>query len=226
MPQILDRPIDRVLVVDDQPDAREGHTWLLEDAHFEPVLEPGPLDSDPRAYTRRVVEQMQVEAALCDERLGVRGGYASYFGSALIKAFYQHRFPAVLCTRYEDAAINDIRPFRRWIPVLLTPDELNEDAEVFGRACAECVYELDVGFRENRKPWRAQLLVADEDEKREHFWFQVPAWEHNALIRMRANDLPREIVAELHTESRLFAQINLGAERTEDLYFYEWELPR
>lgn len=224
MPQILGRDIDRVLVVDDEPKAREGHTWVLEDASFEPVLETGPLDPAPIDYARRTAAN-GVQAALCDQRLSVRSNYAGYPGSVIVKEWYGLKFPAVLCTRYDDAAINEIRPLRRWIPVLLQPDELDNDAESFARACNECIYELDVGFRPHREPWRAQVVVADVDEEAKHFWFQVPAWEHSALLRMRAEDIPETVRTMLQPDFRLFAQINLGAERSEDLYFDSWELP-
>lgn len=225
MPQILDRDIRRVLVVDDEPTARDGHTLVLEDAQFEPVLESGPLDARPDEYARRTaVNSFDVQAALCDQRLGVRSGYAPYLGAKIVRYWYALKFPAVLCTQYDDAAINDIRPFRRWIPVLLTPDEMHNDAGSFARACQECIHELDVGFRPHREPWRAQVLVADVDEKREHFWFEVPAWEHSVRIWMRAEGIPEHIRPELQPGFRLFAHVNLGAECHEDLYFDAWEL--
>ena len=68
-------------------------------------------------------------------------------------------------------------------------------------------------------------VVADVDEEEKHFWFQVPAWEHSALLRMRAEDIPETVRTMLQPDFRLFAQINLGAERSEDLYFDSWELP-
>jgi CheY-like chemotaxis protein len=222
VPAILSREVSRVLVVDDEPEVRKGHSWILEDASFEPVEEDGPLDVTVDGYALRAIENAQ--AALCDQRLGVKGNYAPYLGSQLIKEWYGHQFPAVLCTRYEDEVMNEIRSLRRWIPVLLTPDELTDDADVFIRACEECIYEFDVGFRPHRKPWRAQVVVTDLDKH--HAWFEVPAWQHSARIRLRLADLPREISAVLDLDFRLFARVNLGAERNADLYFDDWELPR
>jgi hypothetical protein len=226
MPQLLSRIVDRVLVVDDDPKERSGHTWVLEDGDFEPVPENGPLDRTPVEYARRTaLNGAGVQAALCDQRLGVRAGYATYLGSDIVRAWYELKFPAVLCTRYEDAAMNDIRPLRRWIPVLLSYDELHEDAANFQSACSECIYEFDVGFRPHRQPWRAQVVVADVDEERKHFWFEVPSWELSARIRVRSQDLPEEVRGRLELDFRLFAQVNLGAERNEDLFFDSWELP-
>jgi hypothetical protein len=226
MRQIHGREIQRVLIVDDEPNAREGYTWVLADSDFEPVLEQGPLDPTPGEYAQRTASDgLGVQAALCDQRLGIRGNYASYLGAEIVKHWYALRFPAVLCTRFEDAAINDIRPLRRWIPALLPPDELHDDPEAFTRACDECIYEFDVGFRAHREPWRAQVVVADVDEEREHFWFEVPAWEHSARVRLRAEHIPEQIRVRLELDYRLFAKVNLGAERNEDLYFDAWELP-
>jgi hypothetical protein len=42
---------------------------------------------------------------------------------------------------------------------------------------------------------------------------------------MRAEDIPETVRTMLQPDFRLFAQINLGAERSEDLYFDSWELP-
>lgn len=227
MPRILERLVERVLVVDDDPAERRGHTWLLEDGHFEPVPEDGPLDGDPLKYAQRAaLDGSDVQAALCDQRLGIRANYATYLGSDIVRAWYHMSFPAVLCTRWEDAAINDIRPLRRWIPALLNYDDLHEDPDNFVRACEECVHEFDVGFRAHREPWRAQIVVADVDDERRHFWFEVPSWEQSTLIRYRAEDVPEEIRESLQVDYRLFAQVNLGAERHEDLYFDRWEPPR
>lgn len=226
MPRLLDRDIERVLVIDDEPMAREGNEWLLEDGDFQPVPIDGPLNPDPSAFAKEAAHNgTNVQAALCDQRLGIRSGYAAYLGSELVSKWYAYRFPAVLCTKYEDAAMNDIRPLRRWIPALLTPDELHEDPDVFVRACQECIYEFDVGFRPHREPWRAQVYVAEVDEERRHFWVELPAWEQKVRVRLRIRDLPRDLCESLRSDSRLFAKVNLGAERIEDLYFWEWEEP-
>ena len=73
--------------------------------------------------------------------------------------------------------------------------------------------------------WRAQVLVVQVGTRSGLFLIEVPAAQHGRRVWISAKDLPEEIRAVLRPGFRLFARVNLGAKRTEDLRFSEWELP-
>ncbi len=218
--QLLNQQIDGVAIVDDEPQSRTSYGYTIENADLTPISENGPLGTLDQ-YLQNGAVEARAQAGLCDFQLSARA-YAAFSGAQLVSNWYRRGFPALLCTRFEKAQIERIRPYRRWIPVLIKPAELTEDTLVMG--LEECIHELQVGFRPTRRPWRVQVhfLLKDEDIN-DGFFVEIPGWEPNEVIRIHLSDLPDDIQPLVREDYRCHAQANLAAEYPEDLYLCDWE---
>jgi len=212
--------ISRVAIVDDQPESRKSYGYTVENADFKPVSETGPLGSLDEYFKKRDIRTV-ADAALCDFQLSARA-YANFTGAELVARWYQRAFPAVLCTRYEKAQIERIRPFRRWIPVLIKPDDLND--ETLKSGLDQCIRELQGNFIPSRRPWRTQVHFLHQDsEQPETFIAEVPGWELQEVLRIRLGDLPPQVSVLVEENFRCHARANLGAQTAEDLYLCDWQ---
>jgi len=211
------RRIESVSIVDDDPNARAAFGFPVEELNLEPVPAEGPLPdlSQFVEETRKIAQ-----AAICDYKLSVRN-YASFNGAQLVALQYQNRFPAVLCTRWETASIDEMRRFRRYIPVLLRPDEFNPDSFVRGLEC--CLEEFQGRFRPSRRPWRTLVRVEEVDHERSYLYIVIPGWDSHEVVRLQLEDVPPEIQQGIEPEMRFHAQVNVGTESNVELYFEGWE---
>lgn len=173
MRQLVSRDVDEILVIDDNPEARAGFKEMVEDAHFRPNDQTGRLP--PLTQYVETIGHRNSHAAICDQLLRKRQ-YAHFDGAELVKQLYLRHVPAVLCTDYAEL-VDQIRPFRRWVPQLVKPDDLDPDRLV--EALTECIWELDVDFRPPRRPWRAQVLVDDATDA--VVYLEVPAWDSKVI---------------------------------------------
>ena len=218
--QILGREIDAVAIVEDNLEARKGYAWPLEDLELQPKPLEGPLQELEVAASEI---QKLASAALCDHHLR-KANYAPFNGAEAVALWYDSKFPAVLCTKWEKADIDEIRSLRRKIPALIQPDQLSEDPELFVRSIEECLFEMTQDFRPERRPWRAQIYVAEVDEDPHGMLYvEVQGWQLNEVVRLRKRDIPEQLRANLAPEFRCHASVNLGAEDADSIYFSEWE---
>jgi CheY-like chemotaxis protein len=215
--QILGKTFDKTLIIDDQPEAREVFAETLEDVELTPVPVSGPL-GDPDAYLLSAIEG-PATAALCDQFLHHRN-YARFEGTQLLKLFYENCFPAVLCTQY-DEMIDDIRSYRRWIPSLQRPSEM--DGDHFLAGVAECLTEFAGEFRPSREPWRTLIRVVEDRPEEKRFFVEIPAWS-STVVPLRYTGVPESVTGKLGEGWRCRAKVNLGAEELHDLYVCEWEV--
>ncbi|MCL4303712.1 MAG: hypothetical protein KJ077_48950 [Anaerolineae bacterium] len=210
--------IQRIHVIDDNPSVRESYGEVVEDLDLEPIL------ADNHYYDLDNFVQQIVnfgDAAICDHHLR-KQDYASFNGAELVAHMYTLKFPALLCTRREDADIDEIRPFRGSIPVLLKPRDLTPENIQVG--LQKCISELNDNFQPSRRAWRTLVRIDDVDPEEKFFYVVVPGWDSQQVIRLRLQDLPETIKKlVLEGQSRLHAKVNLGAEANEDLYFEDWE---
>src|SRR5712692_3818558 len=100
--RIRDREIRAVSVVDDDAEARGGYALPLEDLELKSVLQEGPL---PPLDEFSLAVWARSDAALCDHHLK-KGDYADFNGAEAVAAWYEAGFPAVLCTKWENAQID------------------------------------------------------------------------------------------------------------------------
>lgn len=211
--------IRRVKLIDDDPMVREGYEYPVRYADLTPIQEDRPNLGTLSDYLGTAVD---ADAAVSDFSLS-SSGYASFNGAELVAGWYRQGFPALLCTRYEKAQIELIRPHRRWIPVLLKPDELNPDSLQEG--IRESLAEMSGTFRPQRRPWRAQVHFVERDPiVHGAFSVEIPSWSTADFLRIRLSDLPSQVKAAVSPGFRCFAQVNLGVEESEGLFFSDWKL--
>jgi hypothetical protein len=93
---------------------------------------------------------------------------------------------------------------------------------------AKCIEEISGTFRPDRKPWRTLIRVDDidpEGDPRPSCYVVVPAWNATQIIQIRLDDLPLHVRPSIRSATHWHADVNIGAERAEDLYFAEWRAP-
>jgi hypothetical protein len=220
--RIRGREIRAVTIVDDDAEARGGYALPLEDLQIEPVPQDGPLPPFGEFWFAVLGRS---DAVLCDHHLK-KGNYADFNGAEAVAAWYDAGFPAVLCTKWENAQIDEIRPYRARIPALIQPDQLASDPEVFIKALDECILEMSGEHTPARRPWPAQIYVVDVETEGSapFFYVELPGCQLEEVIRLRKQDVPLEIREKLAPEFRCHAIVNLGAETSDQVYFDGWRL--
>lgn len=216
--ELLDHRIERVSIVDDNPEARLGTSFYVSDLDLVPVDEAGPLRSLEECVERISSES---QAVLCDFRLRVKD-YAGFNGDELVAAFNQSGVPAILSTTYDPSALSEIRRFRKNIPVLLAPNDLDEESIVHG--FETCLREMKGEHAAERRLRRT--LVRFEEISQHHAYVVVPGWNSKMGVRLTRSEVPRKILAAASPGFRCHAMVNIGAEEQVELYFENWELPR
>jgi hypothetical protein len=216
---IASRTITRVQIIDDDPSARKAYGFKIADLKLKPVPRDGPL---PNIDTLISSSREVAEVAILDHHLTKRR-YATYNGADVAARLYRDNYPAVLCTRYEKANVDEIRPLRRFIPVLLTPDPENFDMDTLSAGLIRCFGEFDGEFVANRRPWRTLIRIDSYDA--DCAYVIVPAWDPQQTVRLRLEHIPESVRKRiLAGQERFHAQVNVGAEQNEDLFFESWEL--
>jgi DNA-binding NarL/FixJ family response regulator len=215
---VLDRSIDRVAVVDDDPQARRAYGLTVVDADFTLVEEIGPLNSVSAGVASL---RTRAEAVLCDQNLRKRS-YATFNGAEFVAACNVSGLPAILCTQYRRPDVAHIRRYRRHVPVLVQSEDLEPDSLL--AALRTCVQEIKYGPSEHRRLWRAQVRVTDiGDPDQAVFYVHVPAWGIDERVGVLRSDVPSRISALLSDGQRFHVEVNLGAESADELYFGAWE---
>jgi CheY-like chemotaxis protein len=211
--------ISRVLIVDDDEDARTAFGFALEELGIVPVFQQDRLAANVDVVLPDL--RKQADALISDYHLKKKNNYSGIDGDELVAAANATKFPALLCTSYADAPLTMHRHFRRYIPTVLNNDDYNP--ETFARGLERCVMESKGEFDQTRKPWRSLLRVDEVVPDGGYFYVVIPGWSSEQKIRILLDELPGEIRAILKPGYRLHAQVNRGAKRPEDLFFVEWE---
>jgi hypothetical protein len=218
---ILDRTIVNVAVIDDQPLVRKSYGYTIQNVGLDPWLQEGPLPDSIDEASSSIAQG--ATAAVCDYKLSGRA-YAKFKGAELAADLYKKRLPVLLCTQYVHAEVYQFTPFRRWIPVILAPRDVNEETLI--RGLRDCIAELDGEIRVERRPWRTMIHFLSEDEDSPGVYFaEIPGWSVDQVIKIRLSSLPPGIRRSVKPDYRCFAKVNLGAESDIDLFVYDWELP-
>lgn len=220
---IAKRSIKKISIIDDQAPVRESYEFSVEELGLESVSESGPLDDEVPNCVNSVSHR--ADAVICDYNLRVKGGYSKFNGAELAAGFYKVQFPAVVCTKWHPAVIDEMRQYRRYIPSLIDPAKLDPTSIKTG--IESCLREFDGDFRPIRRPWRALIRIEDirkTDGGSEFAFVVVPAWNSNEVVKLPTNIIPPEIFKNLGAGSRLHAKVNLGAVGNEELFFEDWEL--
>ena len=208
---IHDKEISRVLIVDDDPAARDSYVYPVEDLELEPVM-------FERLVTLNsfIANVEPSDVVVCDYHLK-KHSYAQCDGDELMAECYKVGIPGMLCTAYTDVTIR--RDYRRYIPALLKTNgpELDE----FVDAWEKCYSEMNGTFHPTRRPWRTLVRVEEVDQR--CFYAVVPAWDSRKKVRIDNDGIPKDILKLSQPGKRFHAEVNIGAESHEDLFFVSWE---
>ena len=224
---IAHRQITTVRLIDDDASVRDGYRYSVDDLDLlsedveDPILD---INQFVRQFDR------DHDAAICDLNLKTKN-YSAYNGDELVSRLYSMQIPALLCTRWSGHLPEPVRYRRRQIPVVLAPNELS--ASSIRDAFTVCMGEFAGEYSEPRRPWRAMIRfesgeLAGVSEYR--FSVVIPAWNPTIgltfVVPRAGNDVLRTIYERLAQGeiARAFAQVNLGAEREEDVYVDGWSL--
>lgn len=204
--------IKNIGVIDDKPDARETMSESIEDANFKPVL----FNKQLRSLDLFIDELYQsTNAAIFDYHLKI-GNFACFNGAEAVAKLYANKFPALLVTTYNKADIDEIRLYRRKIPVLIPGGTATPEMIITG--LETCLKEFNNYFSESRKPYRTLIRIEDIDRERKIIFIIIPAWNPAQVVRIPSRLIPDNLLNNKKT-TRFFANVNIGAENDEDLFF-------
>lgn len=213
---IHDREISRVLIVDDDSAARDGYGYPVEDLELEPVKVEGPVET---VESFLIEAKQSADVVVCDYHLR-KHNYAICDGDVLVAECYKVGIPGILCTTYTDVDMEIRRDYLRYIPALLRTN--SPEPETLIEAWRSSLCEISGTFHPTRRPWRT-LVRVDEVTDGGYFYAIVPAWSPQRKIRLYEDSLPKEILDLVEPGKRFHAQVNIGAESHEDLFFDDWE---
>ena len=125
-----------------------------------------------------------------------------------------------MVTTWSKADIDNIRPFRRNIPVLIPGGYA--DAETIKEGIKKCLNEFSNKYSKERKAWRTLVRFEEIDKNEEIAFAIIPAWNPDEVVRIPLKLIPNALV--IKPIFRLFADVNIGAKNGEDLYFKNFEI--
>lgn len=212
----------KIAIVDDEKNLAESTGWEVEDAGFQPVIVDGHF-SEVDALARYIVENAQ--GVLCDHRLAIYG-LTNFPGSTLVAALYDLKFPSILMSQFTkmDTSLA-IRKSRRKIPILLSREEVN--AASITKGIKDCILEFSGQVPSSRKPYRTLIRVTSTDKESGEDVVDaiVPGWNPHEAVRFPAVLIPENIRQKaLKPGVRLFAHVNIGADKSDDIYFEKFQL--
>ena len=213
--QLGEKSIERVFIVDDDARARTAYSYAVEDLDLEPLCVEGPVEEE--VFVRRLGS---TDALVCDYHLRT-GNYATCEGDVLLDGCFKAAVPGVLCSALADVDRKIRRDCLRRIPARLGSDR--PEPEDLVDAWRTCILEMEGEFEASRRPWRALVRVAEAEPRSRHVYVVVPAWHPRQKIPLYLESIPDRLHAFLEPGRRFHAQVNLGAESHEEMFFDSWE---
>lgn len=211
-----------IAIVDDDKSLAETTAWDVEDAGYQPFLLKNDHFHNVNELASLIIENSQ--GAVCDHRLS-NSGFANFLGAELVAALYDRKFPSLLITQYTEMDTSfSIRKWRHKIPVLLSREEA--DASTISRGIEVCKSELYGKIPSTRKSRRTIVSITNIDKESGETVVDafVPSWNPHKAVRFPASLVPEHLRNALKPDVYLFAYVNTGAEKSDDLYFEKFEL--
>ncbi len=221
-----DRTINTVRLIDDDANVRAGYSYFVDDLNIAAEEIDGPITSPQQLIG---LFDLKHDAAICDLNLKTKN-YSTYNGDEIVSSLYDMKIPAVLCTRWAGDLPEPVRHRRRQIPVVLSTSDLTSDS--LRDAFQICINEFAGKFSELRRPWRTLIRVeGGENVGGDHFRLNIviPAWNPNIGLTFVVPTTGNPVLSNIckkatHDIVRIFGQVNLGAEKEEDIYIDGWSL--
>lgn len=209
---INNKTITKIAIIDDKDDARDAMADSVEDAEFEPILDIKELKS----IDKNIKEiRNKADAAIFDYYLRT-GNFANFNGAEVVSRLYTLQFPALLVTIFSRVETDEIRLFRRNIPVLIPGLKVESDIIIEG--IKKCMYEFINVYSEDRKAYRTLIRIEKIDKNKKIAFAVIPAWNPNLVVSIPLQLIPANLIRGKPI-IRLFADINIAAEKYEDLFF-------
>ena len=173
---ILPSKIERVAVIDDDEQAREAMAESIVDADLRPIIQRDRLN-----YLGDCIEKLRsdADAAVFDHRLKPRN-YAAFQGAEAVAALYSIHFPALLVTAWSTEDIDNIRPYRRKIPIMVRSGVL--EPRIIREGIVQCLNEFEDTYVKERKPRRVLLRIDDVDSS--FVFIIIPSWDYHTGLRL------------------------------------------
>jgi CheY-like chemotaxis protein len=222
----------KVAIIDDDPSARETFAEMLELSGFEPLLIEKPFTKVEELVW--FIQQNNSEAVICDHRLS-NHAFAPFKGSELMGELYNQKIPSILVTQYTETDINvSIRRYRDKIPVLLERDDL-VDIDIFNETIPKgfevCSQEFNGIMSSSRRGHRTliDIVAINTDSGEEVAEVFVPSWNPYHAVRFPTSEIPEDLLTQVKLcieqkqEACLFAYVNTGANKADELYFTRFE---
>lgn len=213
--------IHRIAIIDDDAFQADVMSELVSDAGYVPVI-VGPKFLHVKDLVAQVRDS--ADAAICDHRLRPHG-FAQFDGAEAVAALIENSVPSLLVTQYIDIDADvSIRRWRHRVPVLLSRDDADPDRIVQG--FDECMQELRGNHPSARRPWRTLIQVDETNQESGELVIDahIPSWNPHQAVRFPVALVRPELQSRLLRGVCLFAKVNIGADRAEDLYLYDFEL--
>lgn len=215
-----------VAIVDDDELMRERYADFVLSKNFEPLIFKNRLPS-----IEMLVHEAKAGGAsyvVCDHRLIEKGRYATFLGAEAVARFYDsHQIAPLLVTAYEtlDSEMS-IRPHRRKIPMLLHRSQVTPDTLIKGLSYA-LEEAVERRISKERKPHSAILTITDIVAKGKDQVVRVviTQWDPHTDVGFPLSMMPPEIQIAIRPGDFLYADVNVNALRSEDLYFDNFRMP-
>ncbi|MEE3719691.1 hypothetical protein V2H45_23395 [Tumidithrix elongata RA019] len=209
-----------VAIVDDDLETANDTRYDLEELGYQANIITG-FHENVRILAQQIHESAY--AAICDHKLR-DGGLADFYGSELVACLYDLKTPSILISQYPDDKHSTIGAYRRKIPIFLTRDEANSMSLKDG--IEYCVSELGGKISRERKPHRTLVRVerVGKEFGEDVVEAFVVGWRPRQAVRFPVSLIPEEMRETLGKGSRLVAYVNIGATKSEDLFFEKFEL--
>ncbi len=217
MLSVINKSIQRVMVIDDQPDARDTMALKIEDADLEPIF--------PKHHFKSIDECLETvrtaDAAIFDHHLSP-GNLANFDGAEVVAQLYQQRFPSLLVTKFAESDVDNIRPLRKNIPVIIPSGEATPEAITDG--FQQCLNEFENRYLPERRSWRTLLEIEEINKESNLVYAIIPGWNPNEAIRFPLVMFPENLRSLVVENAYFFAKINVGATHQNQLYFQDFEI--
>lgn len=216
--------MEKAAIIDDNRKNRERWGDYVLSIGFDPIIYDNPINS--LGTLERDLLQNSIQYALCDHRLN-ETYYAPFLGAEAVARMYDKKVSALLITGYQNSdADTTIRTYRKKIPVLLKPEEVNKEAL---RKGFEITYNeiVNKNILPERQSCKAIMTITDVIKQGGMNVIKVVLiqWDINTEVGFPTTMLPKKMSKIIKPGQMLLADVNVDAEKPEDLFFENFSLP-
>jgi hypothetical protein len=213
-----------IAILEDQPRGRERLVTMLTQRGFFPIpISPRAPSLDELAGH---LQEIGAKGVVCDHRL-TEHNYATFLGAEAVAAAYHAGVGGVLVTNYErEDSETSIRRSRRWVPELLHSATLDPADLAFAVSRAVCEASGEY-LAPARTSYRTLIRVVDVVTRNQVRMARVSIsqWQAKTIVAFPVDMVPEFLRDGVVPGALLVAQVNVDAERSEDLFFDDFQAP-